>query len=130
MRFLTHNSLRSRAKGAAGEQPLEIIVSDFEIDESESDIDFIKHILPTLDWNGVVLAAKSINFTVPEVYDSSLAEDEDFLKLLYNLLIDVHVVTGTLKCTETGKIFPIENRIPNLMYAYCDVLLNSVACIQ
>ena len=115
MRFLTHNSLRSRAKGATGELPLEITVSDFEIEESESDIEFIKHILPALDWNGVVIAAKSINFDVPEVYDSSLADDEDFLKLLYNLLIDVHVVSGSLKCAETGKIFPIENRIPNLL---------------
>jgi len=49
------------------------------------------------------------------VLTDQLAEDDDFLAALYNVLMNVHVVRGMLKCPATGREFPIENEIPNMV---------------
>lgn len=116
MRFLTHNSLRCHLKGLKTDEPFDIEIKDMDIEESECNIDFIKQLLPSLDWKGVIIAAKSIELEgMPEVLDPNLAEDEAFLEMLHYLLLDVHVITGNLICTETGRKFPIEEGIPMLM---------------
>jgi multifunctional methyltransferase subunit TRM112 len=37
------------------------------------------------------------------------------LQAMHNLLLDIHVIDGTLICPETGRRFPIAERIPNMM---------------
>jgi multifunctional methyltransferase subunit TRM112 len=44
-----------------------------------------------------------------------LANDPDFLKALYHVLMNVHLVEGMLTCPVTGREFPVENEIPNMM---------------
>jgi multifunctional methyltransferase subunit TRM112 len=44
-----------------------------------------------------------------------LPEDDDFCKALYNILMNVHLVKGTLTCPMTGREFPVENEIPNFI---------------
>jgi multifunctional methyltransferase subunit TRM112 len=116
MRFLTHNSLRCNLKDSQSELPFQLEVLDMEIIESECDYDFIRHILPSLDWVGINIAAKSIKLEgMPETFDSTLLDDEDFLQAVHYLLLDVHVISGFLICQETGIKFPIENKVPILM---------------
>ena len=116
MRLLTHNSLRSHVKNATSAFPLGLEIEDMEVQSSEFKQDFIKHILPSLDWAGLLIAAKALDLDdFPDVYDSRLLDDEDFLKLCHNVLIDIEVCRGALICSETGRRFPIEDGIPNFM---------------
>ncbi|KAJ1407971.1 hypothetical protein B484DRAFT_423577 [Ochromonadaceae sp. CCMP2298] len=116
MRILTHNSLKCPAKDVASGFPLLIEIEDLEVVETECNFDFLKAILPSLDWGALVLAADAIGLQgIPETFEATLMEDEDFLKAMHNLLLDIHVVKGFLICPESGRRFPIENRIPDMM---------------
>jgi multifunctional methyltransferase subunit TRM112 len=44
-----------------------------------------------------------------------LAQDEQFLGALFHILMNVHVVEGTLTCPVTGREFPIIDEIPNML---------------
>lgn len=113
MRLLTHNSLRSHVKNATSTLPLILEIEDMSVETTEYKEQFIKHILPSLDWPGLLIATKALNLDFPQAYDSKLLEDEDFMKLCHNILIDIEVTKGTLICSETGRRFPIDDGIPN-----------------
>ena len=53
--------------------------------------------------------------TLPSQLTEELAHDEAFLKALYQILMNVHLVEGMLTCPVTGREFPVENEIPNMM---------------
>jgi multifunctional methyltransferase subunit TRM112 len=87
-------------------------------DLDETKLEFIKSILPSLDWEGILLVSKQIEGfqdILPETFDNSLLEDNSFLEAMYSLLIDINIVKGKLICPETKREFLIENGIPNLM---------------
>lgn len=41
--------------------------------------------------------------------------DEKFLKQMHYLLLEVGVSEGTLQCSESGCLFPVSRRIPNML---------------
>ena len=43
-----------------------------------------------------------------------LSSEED-LKKVHHCLLELNVVTGNLVCTETGRKFPIQAGIPNML---------------
>ena len=47
--------------------------------------------------------------------------DNDFIKAMHNLLLDVHVIKGYLICQESLRRFPIDNGIPNMKLPESDV---------
>ena len=53
--------------------------------------------------------------TLPPQLSEELGNDPDFLKALYHVLMNVHLVEGMLTCPATGREFPVENEIPNMM---------------
>ncbi len=116
MRLLTHNHLRCQAKDVTHGGPLLLEVTDFEVAETDYNPDFLKHILPTLDWSGVKIVADAINVDgIPSSWDDKLLRDDDFLRAMHRLLLDVHIMEGTLTCPESGRKFPIQKGIPNMM---------------
>eukprot|EP01038_Epipyxis_sp_PR26KG_P010173 gene10173-13687_t len=116
MRLLTHNSLRNPAKNVTNGYPLMLEIEDMEIVESECNTDFIRHILPNLQWEGVCLVASAVGLQgIPPTLDNKYFSDESFLKAMHNLLLDVHIIKGKLICPESGRYFPIENGIPNFI---------------
>lgn len=116
MRLLTHNSLRCPAKESTKEKPLLLEIDDFEVGESDFQPEFLKAILPTLDWEAVEIEANAVGVEgIPTKWEESLLQDEDFLKAMHRLLLDVFVMEGTLICQETGKRFPIKKGIANMM---------------
>lgn len=116
MRILTHNSLKCPAKNVNVGYPLGLEITDMEIVESEFNAEFIKGVLPSLDWSGVLVAAKSVGLEdLPQSFEMSLLSDENFLLAMHNLLLDIHVKTGVLVCPESGRKFPIENGIADMM---------------
>lgn len=118
MRLLTLNSLKCPAKDVVNGYPLLIEITDFEVSTSDFNQEFIVHMLPSLNWQSICLAAKAVGLdssTVPESFSVFLLEDLDFLKAMHYLLIDIHVESGFLICPDTKRKFPIENGIPNMM---------------
>jgi multifunctional methyltransferase subunit TRM112 len=116
MRLLTHNSLKSPVKGVSQGYPLQIEILDMEVRESEVNPEFMKNLIPGLDWDGILVVAEAVGLKgLPKVFNPAILEDASFLKAAHNLLLDVHVKRGTLICPESGKRFPIENDLPNMM---------------
>lgn len=53
--------------------------------------------------------------SLPPALTPELLEDSSFLLALHRVLMDMHVVEGTLICPETGRKFPIAEGMPDLM---------------
>lgn len=96
--------------------PLGLEIIELKVVESECSEEFMKHIIPTLEWQTLQKCAEAVGIVgLPEAYKASLLEDSDFLSFAHNLLLDIHVIKGNLICPETSKIYPIEEGIPNMM---------------
>ena len=71
---------------------------------------------------GILEAANAIGMTgLPNEFETSLLNDNDFIKAMHNLLLDVHVIKGYLICQESSRRFPIDNGIPNMKLPESDV---------
>eukprot|EP00588_Corethron_pennatum_P012170 CAMPEP_0194279874 /NCGR_PEP_ID=MMETSP0169-20130528/14176_1 /TAXON_ID=218684 /ORGANISM="Corethron pennatum, Strain L29A3" /LENGTH=150 /DNA_ID=CAMNT_0039024351 /DNA_START=76 /DNA_END=528 /DNA_ORIENTATION=+ len=137
MRLLTHNAMRNNTceavaaiKAASNKKKGGMSPSDYdrspvlsvssvksvEVRETEPNLNFISRILPTLDWAGLVQAASSLGIsTLPPALTEDIAKDHDFLTALHRMLMDVHLMEGTLKCSLTGREFIVSNGIVDFM---------------
>ena len=117
MRLITHSSLRNPASDALEGRPLQIEVSEMEVEEREYSEEFLLSVLSTIRWDAVLIAAKAIGMgeTIPADLTPQLLQDKAFLQACFHLLINVNVKTGVLICSETGRQFPIVNGIPCMM---------------
>jgi multifunctional methyltransferase subunit TRM112 len=121
MKILTYNHLKSPVKNVNKGYPLQIVIDEMEIINTEEieehQLEFIKSMIPTLDWEGILLVGKQIegfNELLPDVFEESLLNDEVFVEAMYHFLIDINIIRGKLTCPETGKEFPIEKGIANM----------------
>lgn len=118
MRLLTHNSLLNRARDATTGYPLLLEAEEVRVRPSEGlDLAFVRHIAPSLHWRALKIAAAAVGFSeanLPEELTRELLEDDAFVEVLQKLLLDVHVVRGTLVCPDTGRRFPIEDGVPDM----------------
>ncbi|XP_025206456.1 multifunctional methyltransferase subunit TRM112-like protein [Melanaphis sacchari] len=118
MKLLTHNLLSSKSlKGVKVGYPLRIVAKDVKISESEFNKEFVKKIIPKLDWKVFVNAAEQIghaNDLSDELIDD-YEDDEEYLKKVHHLLMEVEIINGELICPETERVFPISSGIPNLL---------------
>ena len=122
MRLLTHNSLKSPVKDVAKGYPMKLEITDMEVRESDVKPDFMKGLLPGLDWEGVLVVAEAVGLKgMPAKLNTAVLEDPSFLKAVHNLLLDIHVLNGTLVCPETGKRFPIVGEVPNMTMKEADL---------
>ncbi|KAL7526811.1 hypothetical protein ACHAWF_004779 [Thalassiosira exigua] len=126
MRLLTHNVMRNNAAAASqSDAPLRITATEVRVDEPASDGDadairrevaFAKHTLPTLKWDALVQGAEAMGLdSLPPAVTPELANDEGFLRALYHVLMNVHLVNGMLTCGATGREFPVTDGIVNMM---------------
>jgi len=53
--------------------------------------------------------------TLPPLLTDELIADSTFLVALYHVLMNVHLVQGILTCPVTGREFPVQNEIPNMI---------------
>ena len=85
-----------------------------EVEESEFNPDFVKHMLPKLDWAVFRDAARTLGApTLPDAAPE--VPDDAFLKAVHTALMDVHVKNGKLECPKCARQYPIVNGIPNLL---------------
>ena len=50
-----------------------------------------------------------------EILNDESLNNEDLLKKLHNVLLELEVIEGELVCPETGRKFQISNGIPNML---------------
>lgn len=122
MRLLTHNTLRNNSEEADGKgYPLKITAVEVRVDDSSEvgtdparEIAFVKGILCMIDWKILVQGAAELGLnTLPKALTEELANDESFLRALYHVLMNVHLVKGMLTCPDTGREFPVTDGIPD-----------------
>ena len=79
--------------------------------------EFISRMIPKLDWPVLVKAADTIgkNDNLPKEILPEYENDSDFLRKVHHILLEVDIVNGELICPETGRKFPINNGIPNML---------------
>jgi multifunctional methyltransferase subunit TRM112 len=110
--------LKCNVKGVSNGFPLKIEVEKKEIQETDFNAEFIKNFIPKLEWGALVEAAKAFgepDTDLPEEYNEAMAEDEEFLKKLHKVLLEIHLVDGNLVCPESGRKFPVKDGIPNML---------------
>ena len=124
MRLLTHNTMINNTKDADGKGfPLKITAVEVRVVDNpdatnvgQKEIDFVKHMLPVLDWPALVQGAAQLGIpTLPPQLTEQLAQDPAFLQALYHILMNVHLVKGMLTCPASGREFPVQDGIPNMM---------------
>jgi len=123
MRLLNHNTLRNNAADANNNGfPLKITAVEVRVDsspdegDSDRQISFAKGILGMLDWPALVQGASQMGLTtLPQKLTEELSNDPNFLKALYHVVMNVHLVKGMLTCPTTGREFPVTDGIVNFM---------------
>ncbi|XP_059475666.1 multifunctional methyltransferase subunit TRM112-like protein [Neocloeon triangulifer] len=120
MKLLTHNMLSSRCiKGVSVGYPLKILAKNVKLINCDFDSEFTVRIIQKLDWNALWEAAESIghigdvprNLSDVEEYE----KNDEFLKKVHHIVLEVEVIEGELECPETGRKFPIEDGVPNML---------------
>lgn len=117
MKLLTHNMMSSHVKGVKNGYPLILRVTDQAEEEMEFNGEFIVRMLPRIEYSGLrtTLGQLGMSDALPAAVPASPEEDEDFLKAMHHVLLEIQIMTGELECPESGTKFPIENGIPNML---------------
>ena len=93
-----------------------------EVRESAFNPEFMRHILPSMEWSAILLAAEAVGMPgLPIELDVAFMSDDSFLEALHHLLLDIHILEGCLICSESGRRFPIKNGVPNMNLPESDV---------
>ncbi|KAF7493328.1 hypothetical protein SSS_02443 [Sarcoptes scabiei] len=117
MKLLTHNLLTSKClKDVVTGYPLKLIANEFKENSVEFNPEFIKRLLPKMEYDVLRTTAAVVNVELPSMQNTDdVDKDEDFLKLLHHALLEIEIISGDLVCPETGRKFPIKNGIPNML---------------
>jgi multifunctional methyltransferase subunit TRM112 len=116
MRLLTHNMLSCNIKGVTNGFPLKLEAEKWVTKEVDLNADFLRSVFPKIEWPALVAAAKALGYSeLPEQADASMLVSDDFLRRFHHALLELHVEEGALVCPETGRKFPINKGIPNML---------------
>ncbi|XP_042033992.1 multifunctional methyltransferase subunit TRM112 homolog A-like [Salvia splendens] len=124
MRLLTHNMLSSNIKGLTSGFPLGIEVEKTEEKEVEMNADFLRNMFAKVEWKALVEAAKTLGYTeLPDNVEPSMLDSDEFLRRFHHALLELHLEEGALVCPETGRKFPVNKGIPNMLLHEDEILL-------
>ncbi|TFK61307.1 Trm112p-domain-containing protein [Pluteus cervinus] len=117
VRLITHNLLACHAKGCTSNNfPLRFENARVELREAEFNGDFLQGFLPKIEWNALVDTAKQLGDTSLPPEQPEMTDDE-FLKNLHHVLMEIHVEEGVMICPNCSRNYPISNGIPNMLLA-------------
>ena len=107
--------LQCNAKNVANGYPLRIEAAKIETLKTDFNPEIIKNLLPKLDLKVLFKAARELkpDIELPRI-DQEL-DDQEELKKVHHALMELDVIEGNLICPESGRIFPINNGIPNML---------------
>ncbi|KAJ0557456.1 hypothetical protein HanPSC8_Chr07g0292031 [Helianthus annuus] len=117
MRLLTHNMLTSNIKGVTNGFPLRIEPEKIIEKPVDFNPDFLKNMFTKIDWKALADASKIMGYAeLPdEVPEQTVVESDEFLRKFHHALLEVHLEEGALVCPETGRRFPVNKGIPNML---------------
>ncbi|XP_042296065.1 multifunctional methyltransferase subunit TRM112-like protein [Sceloporus undulatus] len=119
MKLLTHNMLSSHVKGVppGGGFPLRIQATEVKVSNVDFNPEFTARMVPKVEWGALVEAAESLGHRsdLPAEPIPDYESNEDFLRKVHHVLMEVEVMEGVLKCPDTGREFPITKGIPNML---------------
>ncbi|MFS7933654.1 hypothetical protein Hanom_Chr04g00382401 [Helianthus anomalus] len=117
MRLLTHNMLASNIKGVTNSFPLRIEPEKIIEKPVDFNPDFLKNMFSKIDWKALADASKIMGYAeLPdEVPEQTVVESDEFLRKFHHALLEVHLEEGALVCPETGRRFPVNKGIPNML---------------
>eukprot|EP00397_Hematodinium_sp_SG-2012_P037733 GEMP01040935.1.p1 GENE.GEMP01040935.1~~GEMP01040935.1.p1 ORF type:complete len:146 (+),score=19.80 GEMP01040935.1:44-439(+) len=125
MRLLTHNLLQCNKKGVNNGYPLIIRATKFNVEETEFNKDFALGMLPKIEWSALLSAVESLrepasqfDITLPNLPTEVPMQEnisDDIARALHFILFDLHIIEGVLVCPESGREFPVEKGIPNML---------------
>ncbi|XP_065830367.1 multifunctional methyltransferase subunit TRM112-like protein [Oscarella lobularis] len=116
MRLLIHNMLTSVVKGVKKGYPLIIKATKVETKDVAFNGEFIARMIPRMEWSVVKKAAESVGISdLPDEIVPDYESNEVFLKIAHHALLEVEVIEGSLQCPESGREYPINNGIPNML---------------
>ncbi|THV05037.1 Trm112p-domain-containing protein [Dendrothele bispora CBS 962.96] len=117
VRLITHNLLACHAKGCTSNNfPLAFSNVQIEIREAEFNPEFLKNFIPKVEWNALVDTARQLGDTSLPLEQPEML-DEEFLKSLHHVLLEIHVEEGVMTCPNCKHEYPISNGIPNMLLA-------------
>ncbi|ELW65069.1 multifunctional methyltransferase subunit TRM112-like protein [Tupaia chinensis] len=117
MKLLTHNLLSSHVRGVGPRGfPLRLQATEVRINPVEFNPEFVARMIPKVEWAALLEAADTLHLVeVPQGPIQDYEHDENFLRKMHHVLLEVDVVEGTLQCPESGRLFPISRGIPNML---------------
>ncbi|XP_072031043.1 multifunctional methyltransferase subunit TRM112-like protein [Amphiura filiformis] len=117
MKLLTHNMLTSHVKGVTNGYPLKIEAGSTKVTEVDFNPEFIARMIPRVEWRALYDAAQTLNIigSLPAEPIDDYENNEEFLKEVHRVMLEVEVMEGYLVCPESGRKFPIKNGIPNML---------------
>jgi len=117
MRLLTHNMMKSHVKGVTQGYPLLIRATEVKTSEIDFNSEFITSMVSRIDYTALKKAVEMLempNLLPAEVCDD-YANNEEFLKKLHHVIMEIDVIDGELECPQSGRKFPISRGIPNML---------------
>ncbi|KAL4930582.1 RNA methylation protein TRM112 [Aspergillus undulatus] len=120
MKLLTVNFLTCAVKACRGSPasfPLHFRDVELELQDVDFQADFIRNIIPRVDWEGLQKMASELNFpNIPETKPEGVAlDDEELLRNLHRLLLETQVAEGKLICGNCGHEYMIKEGIANFL---------------
>ncbi len=118
MRLITHNMLKCNIRGVEDGYPLKIEASNTEVIEADFDAGMITNLLGKIDWKALQQAALDLDIPDLEGFDEitdEILSDEESLKKIHHVLLEVHVMDGNLVCPSSGRKFGVKGGIPNML---------------
>ncbi|KAI3460603.1 hypothetical protein Pfo_017266 [Paulownia fortunei] len=116
MRLLTHIMLSSNIKGVINGFPLLIEAEQVVEKAVDFNADFLKNMFATIEWKPLVEASRTMGYSeLPDNAESSMLDSDEFLRKLHHALLELHLEEGALVCPETGRKFPVNKGIPNML---------------
>jgi multifunctional methyltransferase subunit TRM112 len=115
MRLLTHNLLRCVTRDCTSKDsfPLEIAATLVERDEeSDYSLEVAQKLLSKVHLNALQCAVSQLGL-MEQIPESP--QDEAAMKNIYDLLMGVHVIEGTMTCPNCSRKYPINQGIPNML---------------
>lgn len=120
MKLLTHNMLTCNIKGVKNGFPLKVEADDVQVKEADYNPEFLTRMIKKLEWKALIDTAQSLGHgkNLPSEItgkEEEFKNNEDFLKDLHHVLLEIEIMEGNLVCPETGRKFPIMKGIPNML---------------
>ncbi len=121
MRLITHNMLKCNVKGVGNGYPLKIEADEVQEVEADNpfDVTFMRGLMQKVNLSALQSAASDLQMdTFRDINLGNVGDiltNEEILKNLHHLLFEIHVERGKLICPESGRVFVINDGVPNML---------------